>query len=128
MILNECHSCESDIPVDKGSGMRGFQNVAITSYTPDKIVLHTILHTSGFLVFSELWYPGWKAYDNGKEVPIYKADLLFRAVALTKGNHIIIFSYEPASIKIGEIISGITIFLIIGYILLYNRHLWQRKN
>ncbi len=84
-------------------------HVALTTYSPQKISLSVNLSDPGFLVLSEQWFPGWKAYDNGKEVPIYKADVILRAVALNKGNHIVEFIYDPLSFKLGLIITFVTL-------------------
>jgi len=51
------------------------------------------------LIFSENYYPGWKCYDNQKEIKIYQASIrnyppLFRCIPLDKGGHIIEFKYN----------------------------------
>jgi len=49
----------------------------------------------GFVVFSETWYPGWKAFVDGREAPIYRADYLFRAVPVPAGEHRVVMVYRP---------------------------------
>ena len=61
------------------------------------------------LVFADSFYPGWKAFVDGKEAKIAKANYFFRAVALPKGNHRIEFKYEPWSFRLGLIISLLTL-------------------
>lgn len=56
-------------------------------------------HASDTLIFSENIYPGWKCYDNGKEVPIFTTKIknypsLFRMISLDKGSHILEFKYN----------------------------------
>jgi hypothetical protein len=51
------------------------------------------------LIISENCYPGWKCYDNQKEIPIRPATIknyppLFRSVVLDKGHHIVEFRYN----------------------------------
>lgn len=82
-----------------------FTPIHITEYQPNKLRLYANLEKPGFLVLSEIWYPGWKAYDNKKEKEILKANYIFRSVYLTKGLHDIVFIYKPKSYVIGEIIS-----------------------
>jgi hypothetical protein len=49
-----------------------------------------------FLFLSDAYYPGWKAWVDGKEGPIYQADAAFRAVELKQvGHHIVKMSYRP---------------------------------
>ncbi|HEX9017204.1 MAG TPA: YfhO family protein, partial [Chloroflexota bacterium] len=55
----------------------------------------------GFLVLNELSYPGWKAYLDGRQVPVWRANYLFRAIEVPPGDHDIEFSFEPDSLKLG---------------------------
>lgn len=50
---------------------------------------------SGFLVFSENYYPGWQAYVDGKQQEIILLKGLIQAVALGKGVHRVRFEYAP---------------------------------
>ena len=49
----------------------------------------------GFVVFAETWYPGWRAEVDGRRVPLYRADYLFRAVAVPAGRHRVVLVYRP---------------------------------
>lgn len=51
--------------------------------------------TKGFLVFSENYYPGWVVYVNGKKTPIIKVKNLIQAVELNRGEHTVVFKYQP---------------------------------
>jgi uncharacterized membrane protein YfhO len=50
-------------------------------------------------------YPGWLAYVNGKPTPILDANYLFRGVILPAGRSTVEFVYEPASFRVGALIS-----------------------
>lgn len=92
--------------------------VNIQFYSPNKIIVRVDTDQPGFLVLSEVWYPGWKAYINGKETEIFTADYILRAINITRGKSYIVFSYQPNSVKIGVIISLISIailFVITGW-------------
>jgi len=72
------------------------------------------------LVLSDTYYPGWKAFVNGKEVKIYRADYNFRAIPLEAGEHEIKFIYDPVSFKIGAGVSllagmGMVVYFLIQY-------------
>jgi hypothetical protein len=84
----------------------------IISYENQSVAIRASLSSPGVLVVADSYYPGWKAYVGDKEVPIYRANLLFRGVALPAGDHVVTFRYEPASFKIGLIISLTTIALL----------------
>lgn len=80
--------------------------VEITSYEPMRIVLRADAPTDGFLVLSELDYPGWRATVDGEAVPILRADYLLRAIPLRAGVHEEIeFQYAPASFTLGWIVT-----------------------
>ncbi len=47
------------------------------------------------VVFSEITYPGWKAYLDDQPTPLLRANYLFRSVVVPSGNHLVEFRYEP---------------------------------
>tara|TARA_Y100000310_G_C20698521_1_gene827478 strand:- start:2416 stop:4830 length:2415 start_codon:yes stop_codon:yes gene_type:complete len=94
-------------------GNGSFKEAQITDYSPNRIAVEVFLDTPGFLVLSEYWYPGWKAYDNGIEVKIYKANYIFRAVYLDEGRHKVDFVFEPKSLKIGFLITITTLLIVV---------------
>ena len=79
--------------------------VEILSYEPERIVISANLAEEGYLVLTDAYYPGWRALTDGLETPIYRADLLFRAVYLPAGQHRVEFVYDPRSFKMGVAIS-----------------------
>ena len=42
-------------------------------------------------------YPGWIAELDGRQTPILRADVLFRAVEVPAGRHTVVFRYAPLS-------------------------------
>jgi len=67
----------------------------------------------GFLVLTDPYYPGWRAFIDGEETPILRADFLFRAVALPPGSHTVRFTFTPRALERGIMLSlaGVTIAL-----------------
>lgn len=57
--------------------------------------------SAGFVVLSDTYYPGWKAWVDGEETPILRANGYARAVRVGPGDHTIVFRYEPASFTWG---------------------------
>ncbi len=53
--------------------------------------------TCGFLVLSDTYFPGWEAWIDGAKVPIFRANGYARAIAISAGEHLVTFRYEPAS-------------------------------
>ncbi|MGE3269831.1 MAG: YfhO family protein [Chloroflexota bacterium] len=59
----------------------------------------------GFLVLTDPYYPGWRAYVDGEETPILRADYLFRAIELPPGSHQVRFVFTPWSLARGTTLS-----------------------
>jgi hypothetical protein len=93
-----------------------FQKAEVTSYVPNKIVVQADLSTPGLLVLSEIWYPGWRAYDNGQEVKVHRANYLLRGVYLEAGRHTVEFVYDPLSVKVGLWVSAGAVLGLVVYI------------
>jgi hypothetical protein len=53
-------------------------------------------------------YPGWKAYLDGKEVPVYSAQILGKAVSVPEGRHDLRIRFRPMSFYIGLTVSVLT--------------------
>ncbi|MFQ5835711.1 MAG: YfhO family protein [bacterium] len=87
--------------------------VEIVHYTNQEVIIRASLDGSGILVLADSFYPGWRAYVDGKEEEILRANLFFRAVPLSLGEHLIEFRYQPQSFTIGIIISLITLSCIV---------------
>lgn len=75
--------------------------VKLVSYTPNKVVISTKTDKEGLLFLSDTYYPGWKAFIDGKETEIYRADYTFRSVAVSKGQHEVVFVFKPLSFQLG---------------------------
>jgi hypothetical protein len=87
--------------------------VTIAKYEDNEVTIEADIKDHGFLVLSDLFYPGWKAQIDGSDAEILQANYLVRAIELTPGTHTIRFFYDPLSFKIGAIVSGSTIGIIL---------------
>ncbi|MCP5041655.1 MAG: YfhO family protein, partial [bacterium] len=63
---------------------------------------------AGYLVLNDAFYPGWKAYVDGHEVEILRANSIFRAVAVAADANEVRFEYAPESFKVGLAVSSAT--------------------
>jgi hypothetical protein len=73
----------------------------IELYAPEMVRIGADAPEGGWLVLSDLYYPGWEASVDGAAAPIYQANYLFRGVELPPGKHQVIFAYRPASLRTG---------------------------
>lgn len=95
-----------------GASAPSTASAVIQSYKPNTVVIKTTHAENAILFLSDSYYPGWNAYIDGKMTEIYRADYAFRAVEVPKGNHTIVFTYEPKSWVIGLYITMGGIILI----------------
>jgi hypothetical protein len=110
----------STLLLEEGSGVSLDKNskgrAEIISYTPNKIFVRTTVDNDSLLFLADNYYPGWKAYIDGVETKILRANYSFRAVVVPEGEHEVVFVYFPESFRLG--IVGAIIGLI-GLVALY---------
>jgi hypothetical protein len=99
----------------------GEDMVELLAYEPERIVISANLAEEGYLVLTDAYYPGWRALIDGLETPIYRADLLFRAVYLPAGQHRMEFVYDPISFKLGAVISLAALLALVAGIVWWLR-------
>ncbi len=90
------------------------QEVTITEYAPNEITAQVTANQSGYLIFSEVFVVGWRAYVDGNEIPITRANHLFRALPISVGAHQVRMIYDPLSFKLGAVVSSITFLFVVA--------------
>ncbi|MBU0998514.1 YfhO family protein, partial [Patescibacteria group bacterium] len=102
-----------DLPSVKVTNDISKSSVIYEEYKEQKSVLTVETEKEGMLFVSDLHYPGWKAFVDGKEVKIYRADFAFRAIAIPEGKHNVEFVYKPSSFFQGLKLSALSLLAII---------------
>ena len=99
-----------------GAGVPGERNLFYTTYAPEAYTVVAKTPAPAYLVFSEVWYPGWRAWVDGSEVPVYQADLAFRAVFLpAAGQHTVTMRFDPWTWKLGFLVTVVTVLVLAGW-------------
>ncbi len=93
--------------------------VKLAKYGLDDISFSSNNSKDGLAVFSDIYYSkGWKAFVDGKETPIMRADYVLRVIKIPAGSHSIEFHFRPDSVyktqKITIVCSVLLILLCIG--------------
>ena len=101
--------------------------VKIVKYENNRMVLDVSTPQAAFLFMSETYYPGWKAYVDGREEEILRANYAFRAIPVGPGSHRIEVVYQSLSFKIGLAVSLLTIFLLIAGWIIWARRKGRRE-
>lgn len=91
--------------------------IQLISYKLNKIIFKEEVNQKAIFYLSDNYYPGWKAYIDGKKTKIYRANYSFRAVVVPSGKHNLVFEYKPLSFYLGLLSSifGLLIFFIVGF-------------
>ena len=77
---------------------------AIERYNYNSFEMKASAGSDGILYWADGYDKNWHAYVNGEEVPIYRANINFKAISLLKGINNINFTYNPFLYKIGLIV------------------------
>src|SRR5262249_20723181 len=91
---------------------RGEHTARIRSYQPNRVELEVKGDAPGYLVLADPWYPGWTCTVDGAPARVYRANYLFRAVAVGPGTHEVVFRFEPASYRLGKRVTLGTLALV----------------
>jgi hypothetical protein len=81
---------------------------------PDRLELQVTARAPALLILSEVWDPGWTAWVDGQETPVYQADHALRAVPVPAGEHTVVLTYSPLLLRVGIAITASTLALFGG--------------
>jgi len=121
--------------VDRMSLIRDFSQVAwITTHDPiterangpgtialrsrrlgGEYVFDAGMQSEGYVVISDSSWKGWRAYIDGKRVPMHRANAAFLAVLVPAGQHTVRVVYWPRSFVTGRAITFGTLGLMIAF-------------
>ncbi len=80
---------------------------------PEEILIDVDASSAGLLVLSDAYYPGWVAEIDGSPTPTYRANVHFRAIEVPSGRHAVRFVYDPATLRMGGIVSAVTLGVVL---------------
>jgi membrane protein YfhO len=110
---------EREVPGIATTGGADVGTARLDHYGGERVVAKAAAKRRSLLVLTDVYYPGWKAKVDGKDAPIERVDYLLRGVVVPAGTHEVEFSYEPASWRVGWIMSllalaGLAIVVVVG--------------
>ena len=73
----------------------------VTAYRDNGMTIHVQTERAGLLVVSETFFPGWRAFVDGKDALILRCDYKLRGLQIPVGDHIVEMVYAPASYATG---------------------------
>jgi hypothetical protein len=87
-------------------GMGG--SAQLVRYANTEVVVEVTAPGGGILLLNDVWHPWWRARVDGTDVEIMKADVIFRAVVVPQGRHVVRFSFHPFAGALAEVIDKLT--------------------
>ncbi len=93
-------------------------SAVVMDYSGGRIEVRIRTEAAGLLLLSEVYYPAWKAYVDGMEARVYRADHLLRGVPVPPGEHTVELRFESHALGVGLAISLATyatvVFLVVA--------------
>ena len=98
--------------------------IEIVDKRANQITYKVFSNDTGFIVFSEAFYKkGWVAKINGEITNHHKVNYLLRGLEVDKGEHEIVFTFEPNVIKTGTLLMASSNILLMILVFFYFRNL-----
>ncbi|WP_277072834.1 YfhO family protein [Segatella oulorum] len=101
--------------------------VKLTAYAPNQLTYEVKSATGGVMVFSEIYYPEWTATVDGKPAEIGRADYVLRALKVDKGQHQVVLTFDPKSVKQTEAVAYAAYVVLLLVVLFGLYAEWKRK-
>ena len=101
--------------------------VKLTAYAPNQLTYEVKSATGGVMVFSEIYYPEWTATVDGKPAEIGRADYVLRALKVDKGQHQVVLTFDPKSVKQTETVAYAAYVVLLLVVLFGLYAEWKRK-
>ena len=113
MLVDPARGADGDLVVLTGDGSAGggdegkLTPCTVAAYRPERIALECDSPSGGYAVLADENAPGWSATVDGERAPISSADVLLRAVPVSRGRHRVEFSYRTPLLRAGAIVSAL---------------------
>jgi len=102
--------------VEKSAEMHSTANaqevLQVVEYQPNELVLQVEASEPRYLVTSEVNYPGWQAWVDAREQPIFTTNGAFRGLPLSAGKHLVAFRFRPPILLWSALASGLACLIL----------------
>jgi hypothetical protein len=90
-------------PAGLAPGSGGTGTARLTRYANTEVAVEVDAPSGGILLLNDVWHPWWRATVDGKAADILKANVIFRAVAVPAGRHVVRFTFHPFAGALAEL-------------------------
>jgi hypothetical protein len=89
------------------------ESVTVTSQDGDNVALEVTVASTGMVVLSEIYDPGWRAFVDGHPVQLYRADSILRGVVVPLGHHNVVLEFKPNSLHSGLMTTSLSLVVVL---------------
>jgi hypothetical protein len=89
-------------------------NASILHRWPTRLRVEAEAGKPSLLMMSEMFYPGWAATLDGKEVDLWRVNYNLRGVSVPAGKHIIELNYRPRALVEGAVVTLATALCLLA--------------
>ncbi len=97
------------------------ESVTVHYDSSTRVVIEARLDRPGIIVLADAFDPGWRLTIDGFPAEVLRANLLMRGAAVPAGRHNLIYTYEPASVRLGAYAS------LAGLVALAGLAIWAHR-
>jgi hypothetical protein len=112
LVIEEMPSSEEVAAIHRSPQEATRGSAQIERYSENEVVILSKTDAPTFLVLTDIYYPGWTCYVDGRPVKIYRAYGAVRAVFINAESQEIVFKYEPNSFRTGLLITVLSMVII----------------
>lgn len=111
-LINTFYSAKDlmivECPIGQDIEINNPGTIEIKKYSPNNIFFSLNTNQENYLHISQSFYPGWRAYINDQELPIYRSNIALSAVKVPPGINLLELKYQPDTFYYGSVISLFT--------------------
>lgn len=87
------------------------ESVQVERPRPEEVRVRVRAVRPALLVFAEAYFPGWTATLDGRSADLFRVNYLFQGVEVPAGDHEVVFKYQPGSLRLGLLVSAVSVGL-----------------
>jgi hypothetical protein len=103
------------------AAVAGQGEARIIESNSQRLTISTEMTRRGLAVVTDRWDGGWRAYINGTRAPLVHVDHALTGIIAPEGSSTIVLKYEPVSWRIGLMLAGVAILILLASISLPRR-------
>lgn len=125
-LLDEAFDLRQAAITDRPAGLpaqagRPARRATLEVYGDTRVIVHAFADEAGLLVLGDAYHPGWTATIDGQPAPVQRVNLLWRGVPVPAGEHEVVFTLAPPSLRFGLAPGGAGAVGVLALLLLPQR-------